>query len=219
MPQFFSSLRFGTELIYTFLVLILCLVIYYKTKESYQLTKHSGIKYFREAFLFLGLSYLLRLLFSILILSDIAFDVFIPRKLFLPILIIPLGYLSTMAIFYLMLSPLRKRLNSKNAILFFHCVAVLLSIISFITGSIFSLLYLQIFLLLIAVIMVFMMRKKNNKNYTSKILYPLLVLFWLINLWILRPGPFVPFILKIFFQILSLIVLFTIYHKVSKWLR
>jgi hypothetical protein len=59
------------ETVFTLVALVLGLLIYFKTKESYELTKHPGIRYFRDAFLFLGLSYLLRFLFSAVFLSRI----------------------------------------------------------------------------------------------------------------------------------------------------
>ncbi len=219
MRHFFNPAGFGTEIIYTIVILVVCFLIYQKTKESYDLTKHRGIKYFRQAFLFLGLSYAFRLFFSLMMLSNIAFDFFIPRRELIPLLIIPFGYLSTMAIFYLALSPLWKKFDKKHILLFGHGIAVLLAVISFITRSHIILLYLQSFLLLVAVILIFIMHKKSKKTYTLKVLYILLFVFWLINLWVIRPRPFIAFEIKILFQLISLAVFFGIYYKVSKWLR
>ena len=57
-PMSYFPVMFSFELVYTVIAVIFCMAIYFKTKESYELTKYEGIKYFRDAFLFLGLSYL-----------------------------------------------------------------------------------------------------------------------------------------------------------------
>jgi uncharacterized membrane protein len=44
--------RLVAELVYTIIVVFLCLTIYYKTREIYDLTKYEGVKYFRITFLF-----------------------------------------------------------------------------------------------------------------------------------------------------------------------
>ena len=98
---FFDPVMFGIELGFTVIAVIFCFLIYFKTKEIYELTKYKGIRYFRGAFLFFGLSYVMRFLFSLVLLSRIAFDFFLPRHLIMPLFILPLGYLSTVGIFYL----------------------------------------------------------------------------------------------------------------------
>jgi len=65
--------------------LIFCLLLYFKTREVYSLTKHTGIKYFRDAFLFFGFAYLLRFLFSIFFLSRVIFDIGIEQRILFPI--------------------------------------------------------------------------------------------------------------------------------------
>ncbi|MCK5698593.1 MAG: hypothetical protein KAH93_02010, partial [Candidatus Aenigmarchaeota archaeon] len=54
---FIDPIGFGIELAYTFIVVVLCFLVYYKTREIYDLTGYKGIKYFRRAFLFFGLAY------------------------------------------------------------------------------------------------------------------------------------------------------------------
>ena len=57
---FLPVLRIGSELIYTLIIIIMCGIIYFKTKEIFDLTKHKGIGFFRNTFLFFALSYLMR---------------------------------------------------------------------------------------------------------------------------------------------------------------
>lgn len=49
------------ELVFSLIVITTCFVIFFKTKEIYELTEYKGIKYFRYTFVFLGLSYIFRI--------------------------------------------------------------------------------------------------------------------------------------------------------------
>ena len=92
---------FGGEL-FSIIVITLCLVIYFKTKKVFDLTKHKGINYFRMAFLFLAIAYSIRLVSRILMLLGIVIDVYIlPGYLVFPAFLVLIGYSSTMAIIYL----------------------------------------------------------------------------------------------------------------------
>jgi hypothetical protein len=221
-PPPLNPMIFSTELLFTIIAVIFCFIIYFKTREIYELTKHKGIRYFRDAFLFFGLSYVVRFIFSLSMFSGLAFDFIVPREMFGPLFILPLGYLSTMGIFYLIFSSIWKRFTNKAMLILGHIIAVLLSIVSFITRSHIMLLYLQSILLIIAVILSFTAKKDGKKLSGAKILYMLVAALWLINLWIIDKGgrrpPFSP-ATEIFFHLVSLIVFIIIYYKVSKWLK
>jgi len=218
MPPPFDPMIFFTELVFTTLAVVFCFLIFFRTKESYELTKYTGIKYFRDAFLFFGLSYVVRFLLALIMLSKFAFDIFIPRELFMPLFILPVGYFSTMGIFYLIFSSVWKGFNNKYLLVFGHMVAILLSVISFVTHSHIILLLLQCILLVIAVIARFVIHSEKKGISQIKILYLLVAGLWLINLLVLdRKRPMHGF--EFVFQILSLIVFVVIYHKVSKWAR
>jgi len=227
-PPPMNPIMFSTEILFTVIAVIFCFIIYFKTREIYKLTKYEGIRYFRDAFLFFGLSYVMRFLFSLAMLSRIAFDFIVPREMFGPIFILPLGYLSTMGIFYLIFSTTWKRFNNKIMLIIGHVVAVALSIVSFITRSHLILLYLQSALLVITVVLSFIAKKDGNKLKGGKklsgarILYILIAMLWLINLWIIDKGAMrSPFFrgTEVFFQLVSLLVFIIIYHKVSKWVK
>jgi len=223
-PPPMNPMMFSTELLFTIIAVIFCFIIYFKTREIYKLTKYQGIRYFRGAFLFFGLSYLLRFIFSLIMFSRIAFDFILPREMFALLFILPLGYFSTIGILYLIFGLVWKRFNSKALLGLGHVIAVLLSIISFLTRSHRMLLYLQTALLIIAVILSFLVHKKDagkkEKKLTGmKALYLLISALWLINLWIIDERRPFPIGIEIFFQLLSLAVFITIYYKVSKWLK
>lgn len=218
-PLFFDPLIFGTELVFTIIAVVFCFLIYSRTRESYVLTKHKGIKYFRDAFLFFGLSYLLRFLFSLLLLSGATFDFILPRGMFAFFFILPLGYFSTIGIFYLIFSSIWKRFNNKIMLIFGHSTAIVLSLISFITRSHLMLIGLQCALLLLVVLLSFMAHRGEKKISQIKILYLLVSALWLINLLVIdQKRPF-PLEMEIFFQVVSLIVFVIIYYRISKWAR
>lgn len=214
----FEPIIFLPETVFTVIALLFCFLIYFKTKESYELTKYKGLMYFRDAFLFFGLSYLLRFLFGFVPLSRIAFDFILPRSMFAILLILPLGYFSTIGIFYLLFGLAWKSFKNNHLLAFGHSTAILLSVVSFLTRSHLILLYLQCALLVTAIIFGFALHI-GRKISRIKILYVLVPGLWLINLLVIdNRRPFPPGT-EIFFQLVSLAVFFIIYHKISKWVK
>ena len=215
---FFDPATFTAELIFTIIAVIFCFLIFFKTREIYNLTKYKGIKYFRDAFLFLGMSYVIRFLFSLILFSTFAFDFLIPKKMFMALSIFPLGYFSTMGIFYMVLSLVWKSVNNKKILFIGHAIAILLSIIAFITRSHFILLYLQCFLIMVIFVLIFA-KKELGHISQIKVMYLLISTLWLINLFIVdRIRPF-PFEIEVTFQMISLAVFITVYCKITKWLK
>jgi hypothetical protein len=54
------------EWVFGLIVIATCFIIFFKTREFYELSvKHSGIKYFRRVFLYLGFTYIIRLLLTV----------------------------------------------------------------------------------------------------------------------------------------------------------
>ncbi len=115
----FNPLIFGTEIIYTILIMIFCILVYFKTKEIYNLTKHKGIQFFRYAFVFFGLAYASRLfLFLIIFSAESMFKHFIPRIMLMPVFNLIMAFFSTMAILYLTYSTIWKKINNEHFIIF-----------------------------------------------------------------------------------------------------
>jgi hypothetical protein len=213
-PPFFNPVLFGMELLFAVIIFILCLIIYLKTKESYQLTQHQGIRFFRDAFLFFGISYLIRFSFM---LTKLFFDIRLFRGELGSLFILPLGYLSTIAIFYIGLSLVWKKFNVKYFVILGHIIAILLSILVFVTKSPLILVYIQSFFLIMAVILILITNKK--KKSLIKTVYVLIFIFWLINLWAVIPGKFLAMEYKILFHLISVGLFGIVYYKISKWLK
>ena len=203
-------------IIFTLIAVLLCFAIYFKTKESYELTKYSGIKYFRYAFLFFGLSYILSFLSGLAMFSREIFGFRLSREIFGPIFILPLGYFSTMAILYLIYSSIWKKFDNKKTMIISHIVAIILTTVAFITRSPLILLYLQSILFIMAIISVQFVNKTKHKISQIKILYFIVLGLWLINLLILGRGHPVNPIIEIISQVTSLIAYIFIYYKISK---
>jgi hypothetical protein len=194
-------------------------MIYLKTRESYRLTKHDGIKYFRDAFLFMGLAYILRFVFALVFLYGFAFDIFIPMHFIPPIVIMFTGYFSTMGLIYLILSSTWKYTLKKHLLIFMHILAIVASAIAVITRSPMTLLLVQLLLMIMFLITTMFMAKKINKKITqTKALYLLVGLLWFINLFT-TGKPLYSREIDLIFRVITLAVFTIIYFKVSKWLQ
>jgi hypothetical protein len=224
-PLIFEPTRFIIEISFTLITTILCFMIFFKTKESYNLTKHEGIKYFREAFLLFGISYIFRFLLGLIMIFNIAFNFIIPKDMFAPIFIMGMGYISTIGLWYLIFSSIWKNFSKKSLMITGHLTAILLSLVSFSLHSHLIILYAQFVLLIIGIVLIFKNTTKTKKITQTKILYILTSFLWLINLFIIdKKGPpnvfgMWGFWIETFFQILSIGVLFTIYNKIANWLK
>ncbi len=217
----FDPVEFSIDVAFTLIAVIFCFLIYFKTRESYELTKYEGIKYFRGAFFFFGLSYLLRFFLSLVILSKIAFDFILPREMFAPFFILFLGYFSTIGIFYLIFSSIWDKFQKKQLLLWGHVIAIILSVISFLTRSHFILLALQFVFLIAAMIFSFVIEKERKKITKIRVLYFLVCILWLLNLLTIDHdrGRFFSIDVDLYSQIISLVVFIIIYYKISKWVK
>lgn len=205
------------ELGFALVALIFCLRIYFRTREAYSLTKHKGIKYFRDAFLLFGFAYLLRFLFSMVFLSRVIFDMNIERQILMPVFIMLLGYFSTMSILYLIFSAIWKNITGKTTIILGHILAVLVSLAAFTTRSPWAVMIIHTILTVLAIIII--LQKKDNKKQTkTRILYMLVLLAWVINLFT-AGKPFLPRGIDQIFQGFALILFIIIYYKVAKWIK
>ena len=185
MPPGMMSLlgaTYGMELIYSFLIIAVCLIIYFETKQIYRLSSHKGIKYFRYTFLFFAISYLLKFI-SRLFLIDNATN---PNSLFLLVLLIFTTYSYLMAGIYLVLSISwkKKKAGFLNKTWLWHIFAILVVFITIFTR--FPVVYIlsQTIIFVYALVLLSFRRRKLNKKETSlvHIIYPSLLVFWILNI-------------------------------------
>jgi hypothetical protein len=194
-------------------------MIYFKTREIYDLTKYEGIKYFRITFLFFALAYIFRFLHIFSILERITFDTDVLIHIFriFPFSLVLNGYFSTLAILSLTYSIIWKKLHITHVLLLFNVIAILISGIAFISRSPFLLILAQAVLLIFTIIMACYFYIRTKKISPLFVLYILFILFWVVNQFALGPPRLIPFEIQTAFQIISIAVIGIIYYKVAKW--
>jgi len=204
----------GMEMIYSFVIIVCSLMIYFSTKELYELSSYKGIKYFRQSFLFFALAYFFR---SFIIFVLIFFEIPIRDLQELGIFILFIFmYSSTMAIFYLLYSILWKKWNNhKNKILLLHFIAIVISLISISIGAIEILLTLQIGLFLFVTLVNYFSYKKSKKKNRLYAIYILLFAFWILNIIDILISIF-PGELQLFVYFSSIGIFLMILYKVLK---
>ena len=189
---------FGTEILYSFLIIVCSLMIYFGTKQLYELSSYKGIKYFRAAFLFFASAYFFRsfIKFALVYFNITRIRDFSPRggmgalgiispflsKLTLFLFI----YLSSMAIFYLLYSFMWKKWNGDSRkIPFFHVAAILMSLICVMINTVLVYLILNLLFLAFIFVAIFLASRKSKKKvkkHSMYTIYVLLLIFWIFNM-------------------------------------
>ena len=222
-PQFVRSFMdsgFGTEIIYSFVIILCSLMIYFGTKEIYELSSYRGLKYFRQSFLFFAIAYFFRsfikfilLYFNIRELHEFSPVFFGSFTLFIFI------YFSSLAIFFLLYSVMWKKWNgTPNKLYLFHLLALIISLSVILSRN--ALVYLGLNLLIFIVVLVAIFisykdTKKKAKGYSLYAIYVLLSFFWILNIIdILIPNFFQTS--KLILYLASLGIFLSILYKVLK---
>ena len=215
-------LDIGIEVTYTLVIMLICFLIFFKTREAYDLTKHKGLQFFRASFIFLGLAYASRiLLYGILIKNYFLLEPFIRVKqsVAMPICSLLVAYFSTMAILYLIYSTVWKKYKTNYFIIFSNTLALLISIITFVSKSPLVLLIIQL-ILLICLLLLNIQKKHKKKKNSMHSTYFAIIIFWLISLFLMtNQRTHIPQIIKILIQIVSVSIISVVYYKISKWLH
>jgi len=218
-PFFPNPILFGIELIFSIVIILLCLIIYSKTKEAFKLTKHKGIEYFRKTFLFLAFAYLFRFISSVLMIFSIANGFRLPRFLFGPLSLIFVSYFSTIAIIFLFLSASWKQIKWKYTGFFSHVLAAIIALLAFVSREPVIIISCQAILLLITALFSFSLHKRSKKFSKLFVIYLLLFIFWIFGLAPLSSRRFFPREWILIIHIISFVIFITIFYKVHKWLK
>ena len=218
--QKMMTLGSGTELIYSLVIIVCSLMIYFGTKELYELSAHKGIKYFRQAFLYFAFAYFFRYSIKFLLMF---FDRTIlfgnPKQMMFLGGITPLFafmYFSSIAIFSILYSVTYQKFDKKDKLLIlFQILAIAIALASVIFKNNLAYLILNGILFLFSLLSVLILQKGKKKNKLNAI-YILLLLFWIMNIVdILIPNFFQTFQLGIYLisVILFLIMLYKVLRK------
>jgi len=185
----------GLEVVYSIIITVLCLLIYHKTKEMYKLTKDKGLWYFRNSFLFYALAYVFR--FFLLFLRPSSITSVHDLPIIAIVLLFATGYSSTIAIIYLAMSVLWKRMGRFKSDYVIHGIAFIISIIAFASWK----------------------RVIKKKHFVITSIYVLLFIFWVANLMSWGPPGFPHSSIRIILRVISVTIFFVIFYKVFKWTR
>jgi hypothetical protein len=185
--QNLMALGTGTEVLYSFVIIVCSLMVYYGTRELYELSSYKGIKYFREAFLFFAIAYFFRSFIKLgLMYLDLDNVFSFSPRIFAPLTMFIFIYFSSMAIFYLLYSVMWKKWNgSSKKIYLFHLLALIISFIVILTNNRFIQLAVNLFLLLFVLFIVYISYKDSKdkkKGYNLYVIYVLLSIFWILNI-------------------------------------
>ncbi|MAG39405.1 hypothetical protein CMI41_00340 [Candidatus Pacearchaeota archaeon] len=178
---------FGLEIFYAFIIIACSLMIYFGTKELYELSSHKGIKYFRQAFLFFALAYFSRIFIKFLLsYSSVAQVLDVSTKAWsglLALIALPFFmYFSAMAVFSLVFSVAWKKLPKKGITMsVLKFVAVFLALIVLFFRNSAAYLFINLILFFLVLIVVFMAKKSKSK-YSLYTTYVLLLVFWILNI-------------------------------------
>jgi len=205
--------NFGTEIIYSFMIIACSLMIYFGTKKLYETSSYKGIKYFRQTFLFFALAYFSRTFIKLIALyfdSDdlmrIAPSLMNPLVAYVSMLLFL--YFSTTAIFYLMYSIVWKKVNHSNYVIpLIHLISFLLAFIILFFGNLNLYIFVNIILFAAVLYAIYFSTtfSKKSKFYT---VYILLALFWILNILdILIPGFLVSSQILVYLASLSIFLL------------
>jgi len=215
--QNFILMGISSEIIYSFVIMMSCLIIYFGTKELYNLSSYKGIKYFRQSFLFFGLAYFFRSFIKIILLFSNQVEVLkLESVLFGIIAPFIFMYFSSIAVLYLVYSFVWRDWKSKlNNIYFAHFAALIISIVSVITDEFLIYLITNLIIIFLGITLIFYIKKKDRvkKNTQLYIIYFLLFGFWILEIIdLFVPYAFQP--LQTIFHLFCIGIFFTIMYKV-----
>lgn len=179
---------FQTEIIYSFVIILCSLMIYFGTKKLYELSSHKGIKFFRESFLFFAIALFFRSFIKIFFVITsppqiMRINTFLFQEMSLFIFI----YFSSIAVFYLIYSMTWKKWNgnpTSKAVLF-HALALIIAGVSILFNSARIYLLINLGILIFILASIYLMhndsRKRKKKKSDLYAVYILLFVFWSLN--------------------------------------
>ncbi len=210
----------GVELVYSFIIIICSLMIYFATKEMDKLSSYKGIKYFRLSFLFFAFAYFFRYFIQIFLFSfNLKGILEFSPMFFGAISLFVFLYFSTMAIFFLLYSVMWKKWNhSKLTIILFNVSALIMAFALIFSRGIFVYLLINLILLLVVLFILFIAykdSKKKSKTGSPFIIYLLLSIFWILNITDILIPRFLS-IYQLLVYLISILLFMIILYKVLK---
>ena len=197
----------GINLVYSFVIFLICLIVYFETREISKLSSYKGINFFRNTFLFFGISYFLKFILALEIFSR-GFNV-VGDALFFGVAL----YAGLMAGVYLVMAIGNKKLPKQVGKWMFlmHILAILFALIVLLSNNFLIYLGFQILILILGVILLY----SDGKKTSMLIIYQLLLLFWILDII----DVFVPNFfgtLQLLISLISIGIFILILYKIIK---
>ena len=211
----------GIELIYSFVIIVCSLMIYYATKEMYELSSYKGIKYFRQAFLLFAVAYFFKSFIKILLVYFGASRIIDINPRFMgPLTLFIFMFFGSLAVFYLVYSLMWKKWNGKSSIILgiFYVLSIAISFIIITTRQIEVFIGVSLFIFAIAIFGLYITHKQSKgkkRKSNIEIIYTLLFVFWILNMIEVLVPSFLQ-LYQILLYLASLGVFLTILYKVLK---
>ena len=162
LAQFIFENKDFLKIIYGLIVGLICMIIFLKTDKFFKLSSHEGIRYFRNAFFFYGLAFLIRYFFGVF------FDTPLGNIIIWAIF----EYFVILAGFFLLYSLIWKKFNHLNEysslfnpkVIVFHLMAIIITLLDALFGS-YNLMFLsQIIIFFYASLISYSNYRKNSKR-------------------------------------------------------
>jgi hypothetical protein len=218
-PLFYQSLfhDLGLEILFLTIVLAISITIYRITKEPYQITKHKGIKYFRNAFLFFGIAYFFRFLFYLLSYVynyDLINYLDLPPRMMGGGSILIYTFTSSIALLSLLYALSQNKFKTEIPEYFIYVVGAIIAIASF---FMFNILWIMHTIIVVVIILSIIFQKHKLKKNTLGIAYIGLAIFWILSIFgdLFYFSEF-NFLRPILYSILTIILLFISFRTIKK---
>lgn len=209
------------EMIYSFVIIFCSLMIYYVTKEMYELSSHKGIKYFRYSFLFFAIAYFLRTFIKFLLVYFGVNNIILLNPRFIGQLsLFFFIYAGSVAVFYLVYSLVYNKWKFINGnVYLIHLISILFSAIIIIYNNVDFFIWLNLALFLLASFSIYAAHIEGRKHKKKKngliLIYVLLVAFWVLNIIDIVIPNFLGGI-QLLIYLFSIGIFLTIFYKVIK---
>jgi hypothetical protein len=218
-PGIHNPAWFPIEIVLTLLVVVLCGLIYFKTARMQKLADHKGIRFFRNTFLFFGLAFLSKILMGLIMFMGRLFELCNCGHHFMPLPLLLTAYFSTVAIFYLILSLVWKKIMIRHCVPGIHLLAAVLAVISFFFRLPWLVSFIQALLIITSVFIIYRTKKKSKRSKTLFTIYALLFLGWVSSLYMEGPRFLVPHWVTWTAHAVVLISFGLILYKVLRWTK
>jgi hypothetical protein len=157
--------KFILEAFYALIICSVCMLIVLKTDRFYKLSLHKGIRYFRNAFFFYGIAFVVRYIFGIF--SDFSLHYAFVLKMLFEYFLVMAGFFLLYSLIYRKIeSPLEEYKSSLfNAKIFsFHIVAFLISVLDYLWNTYLFMFFSQIVIFFCMLIISFANHRKLGRQ-------------------------------------------------------